>query len=611
MTRAGVRRARLLALAGLAMVLAVAFGGSARAQGFGERIRSYGVTMTVQSDGSLLVVERIDYDFDGTSHHGIFRDIPVRAPYDSKFDRVYPIKVLSVTATGGASAKVATKSMGDLLRIQIGDANREVTGEHVYTLTYRVTGSLNGFADHDELYWNAIGTYWEVPIDRATASVSVPGRVTAAACFTGPLHSGLPCFGTKVRGRTATFARSDLTAEEGMTVVVGFPPGLVPKLHPVLKERWAFQRAFSLTPVTGSIAGVLLLAVLFGLGRLLWTTGRDRRAAGSDIDAAFGSSAGGERTVPLFEKGTTPVEFAPPEDIRPGQIGTLLDETANPLDATATIIDLAVRGYLRIEEIPKHGLFGKPDWRLVLLKPSDGLLHYEELLLEGLFEDATEKDPQGQPAVLMSKLRTHFAARLSTVENALYDDATKRGWFAGRPDKVRATWHARGWAVLIVAVILMFVVAGRTHYGLITVPLVLAGLIIISTAHRMPRRTAKGTGMVRRVRGFRVYMDTAEKQEARFQERENIFSKYLPYAVVFGLTEKWAKAFAHLGDDVTQQLPWYVGMQAFSPIGFASSIDHFSTMAAGSIATSAASGGSGFSGGFSGGGGGGGGGGSW
>ncbi|HCO02477.1 MAG TPA: DUF2207 domain-containing protein, partial [Actinobacteria bacterium] len=83
------------------------------------------------------------------------------------------------------------------------------------------------------------------------------------------------------------------------------------------------------------------------------------------------------------------------------------------------------------------------------------------------------------------------------------------------------------------------------------------------------------------------------------------------YAVVFGLTEKWAKAFAHLGDDVTQQLPWYVGMQAFSPIGFASSIDHFSTMAAGSIATSAASGGSGFSGGFSGGGGGGGGGGSW
>jgi uncharacterized membrane protein YgcG len=606
------RTQRLLGVAALSVVLsALAFGGTAGAQSVGEHIRSYGVTLTVQPDGELLVVERIDYDFAGTSHHGIYRDIPVRAPYDTKFDRVYPIKVLSVTATGGASAKVATKSMNDLLRIQIGDANKTVTGEHVYTLTYRVTGSLNGFEDHDELYWNAIGQYWTVPIDRASVKVTVPGKVTRAACFTGPLHSGLPCYGTKVSGRTATFGSTGLLPYEGITVAVGFPTGLVPKPHPVLKERWAFQRAFSLTPVTGSVTGLLLLVILFGLGRLLWRTGRDRRAAGSEIDAAFGSSAGGEVTVPLFEKGTTPVEFAPPEDIRPGQVGTLLDETANPLDVTATIIDLAVRGYLRIEEIPKHGLFGKPDWRLVRLKPSDDLLEYEQLLLDGLFEDATEKDPQGNLSVLMSELRKHFAARLVKVENALYDDATKRKWFAGRPDKVRATWHARGWAVLIVAGIAMFVVAGRTHYGLITVPFVLAGLVIITTAHRMPRRSAKGTGMVRRVRGFRVYIDTAEKQEARFQERENIFSKYLPYAVVFGLTEKWAKAFAHLGDDMTQMVPWYVGTQAFSPVGFASSVDHFSTMAAGSIATSAASGHSGFSGGFSGGGGGGGGGGSW
>ena len=122
--------------------------------------------------------------------------------------------------------------------------------------------------------------------------------------------------------------------------------------------------------------------------------------------------------------------------------------------------------------------------------------------------------------------------------------------------------------------------------------------------------TASGTGLVRRVWGFRTYIDTAEAQEARFQERENIFSKYLPYAIVFGLTEKWAKAFAGLSEEMPQA-GWYVGSRPFAYNTFASSIDHFTVSSSGTIAsTPGGSGGSGF-GGSSGGGGGGGGGGSW
>ena len=406
----------------------------------------------------------------------------------------------------------------------------------------------------------------------------------------------------------AVFAQSSLGPHEGLTVVVAIPKGVVPRPRPILKERWAFRRAFAITPVTGGVTGALLLLLVALVGRLLWMKGRDRRAVGSPVDVAFGTSQNGEQAVPLFEHGTNPVEYAPPEGIRPGQVGTLIDERANPLDATATIVDLAVRGYLRIEEIPKHGLFGKPDWTLVKVKDADGdLLEYERRLLNGLFEDAGSDGK-----VKLSSLKRKFAPRLQRVQDALYDDMVKEGWFAGRPDKVRQRWRALGFVLLAVGVALTWVAAATSHLGLIPLPVALAGLALTWGAHAMPRRTPKGTGLVRRVFGFRTYIETAEKREARFQEKENLFSKYLPYAIVFGATEKWARAFAGL--DRAQPLPavgvWYVATQPFSLDGFTSSIEHFSEVTAGSIASSA-TGSSGFGGGGVGGGGGGGGGGSW
>jgi uncharacterized membrane protein YgcG len=620
---------------------AVLSGAPARAQSAGERIRAYDVDIRVEPNGQLLVVERIDYDFDGTEHHGIFRDIPVRFPFNDRFDRVYPIHLESVMATGGASAKTKTSTNGGTLEIKIGDANKTVTGRHVYTITYRVDGALNGFSDHDELYWNAIGDEWSVPVDRATVRVVSPAPIQRATCFAGPRGSTTPCAGAEVSGTTAAFSTDELAPYQALTVVVALPRGAVPAPKPILKERWAIQRAFSVTPVTGGVALLLLALLLWVVGRLVWHTGRDRRALGSPVDAAFATATTGrkgqdEQRVPLLEQGATPVEFAPPEGIRPGQVGTLIDESADALDVSATMVDLAVRGYLRIEEIAKHGWFGKPDWRLVRLKDSDGLLEYEQKLLDGLFEtpESDEDDPEwaehetparpDEPAdtavltevdhVRLSALRQHFARRLESVEAALYRDAVKRKWFAGRPDTVRATWHRRGFLLLIGGGALTFLLAWRTHLGLIGIPFVIAGLALTWAARWMPRRTPLGTGMVRRVLGFRTYIDTAEVEEAKFAERANLFSQYLPYAIVFGLTEKWARAFATLGEE--EQVPvgtWYVGAHPFSAVALASSIDGFSVTTAGTIAaTPASSGGSGFGGGgFSGGGGGGGGGGSW
>jgi len=472
-------------------------------------------------------------------------------------------------------------------------------------ITYRMGGALNGFPDHDELYWNAIGPDWSAPIQRAKVTVAAPGSIDRIACYAGPAGSSLACEKSAVKDGTASFAQASLDPYDGFTVVVGLPKGIVAEPAPILTERWTLRRSFTTTPFT--VGGSLLLAALVvgGFGGIVWKTGRDRRYRGSQVDVLMGGPETPEQIVPLFEGDASgPVEFAPPLGLRPGQIGTLVDEVANPLDVTASVIDLAVRKYLVIEEIPKRGWFGKPDWKLTKLRdPDRELLEYERELLEGLFEDGQE--------VNLSDLRTKFVSRLHRVQDALYRDAVGKRWFAGRPDRIRGRWVAVGIGVLVVGGVLEFAAVRWTRLALLPLAVILAGLLLIVGAKWMPRRTAAGTGLVRRVRGFRTVIATAETNLARFAEKENLFTRYLPYAIVFGLTEKWARAFEVLGEP-PPDTTWYVSSNAFAYGAFSDAMDGFTVTTAGTIAsTPSGSGGSGFGGGSAGGGGGGGGGGSW
>ncbi len=620
------RRRRLPA----AVVVALAFvatmagtSGPAAAQRSSERITGYDVELLVEDDGDLLVEETIVYDFGPFERHGIVRDIPVRGRYDDVrkgFDRIFPLEVLAVWTSPDTPGEYSVETVNDTLRIRIGDPDLTITGRHGYRIQYRVRGVLNGFEQHDELFWNVVGAGWDVSIEEATARVTTPGPVQRVACFAGPVRSTSSCAESSSEGNTATFSHSGLQRQEAFTVVVAFPGGIVPTPEPVLDERWSATRAFSITPATVAGAGALLAAVLGWFSRLVWRTGRDRRWVGSEVDIAFGvgGGAGGggnpdaeDQAVPLLERHRPPVEFVPPDGVRPGQMGTLIDEVAHPVDVTATIIDLAVRGYLRIEELPEEGVFvKKADWELVRLRDPEGLLRYETLLFDALFEDG--------PRVKVSELSGHFAPHLQQVQDALYVDVKRQGWFAARPDHVRSHWQGVGVAVLVAGVALVALTAWKTSLGLVPIPLVVAGVLLIVGARWMPRRTAKGTGTLRRVLGFRRFIDESEAERAQFAERQHLFSEYLPYAVVFGATEKWAKAFAGL-DGSLPEVGWYVSPNPFTFAYFAGSMNAFSVTTAGTLtsvpAGSGASGTSGFSGfgggGFSGGGMGGGGGGSW
>ena len=600
LARGGAAAAALLAL----LALLLGSGAAGAAQAGTERITAYDVDIRVEPTGSLLITEIIDYDFGLNERHGILRDVPVRLGYDDRYERIYPLDVLSVEGSPGTPDEYKAETAGNNKRLRIGDPDRTISGAHRYTITYRVDAALNGFPEHDEIYWNAVGVEWTVPIERATVRVTAPAAITDVACFGGGRGSRLPCSEASHEGSGARFSQAGLDAGEGVTVVVGFAKGAVPPPVPVLDERWSFSRAFSVTPATAGVSLALLAAAVLGVVRLAWRTGRDRRFVGSPVDAAYATAGQEEPVRPSlgsFGAEETPVEFVPPDGVRPGLMGTLVDEAANTLDVTATIVDLAVRGYLRIDEIPKKGWFGKPDWTLTKLKEGDDLRKYERSLLNGLFEDGAE--------VKLSSLRNTFVTRLKKVQDALYDDVVGQGWFTGRPDRIRLRWRVIGVVALVLSLAALVLLAAFTHAALIALPLVVGALLLLATAKRMPRRTAKGTAAVRRVQGFRRFIAESERERARFAERAHLFTEYLPYAVVFGCAERWARTFQGL--DTELQTSWYVGSRPFTVSGFSHSIDGFATTAVGTMSsTPGSAGGSGFGGG-SGGGGGGGGGGSW
>jgi uncharacterized membrane protein YgcG len=610
--------ALVCAIAAAVLVTILAAPGRASAQTNAERITSYDARITIQRNGSILVTEQITYDFGTDQRHGIFRVIPVRVRYNGRYDRIYPIDVRSVWSDT-PNPEYEVDSSGSSINIKIGNPDQTVSGVHWYQITYLVRSSLNAFAEHDELYWNVVGNQWNVPIDQARVRVSAPVALSRAACFTGPLGSTAACEHAAITNGVASFSQNGLGPREGLTVVVAIPKGVAASPGPILQERWSMQRAFALTPVSAGASGGLL-AVLAVLLALVLVKGRDRRYSRSAANIVDGTPVQADEAVPLSSDDEPAMESAPPAGVRPGQAGTLLDGVANPRDVTGTIVDLAVRGYLRIEDAPPGQTH--EDWRLVRLNKTGGLLDYEQILLDGLFRDASWDS--GAASTLLSELGPAFAGQLRQAQDALYTDVAKRGWFTGRPDRARRRWLIIGCVLFATGAVAIVVAAARSHLGLIPVPVALAGLVVICCARWMPVRTAKGTDLARRLLGFRRYLTTAVAGPTRPAGQVDLLDDYLPYAIIFGCTKEWAEVSAAVAG-ADRAPSWYRSSGSYWP-GNVSSLSRsahyfapmhqFATTTNNWIAThSASSGGSGSSGfsggGFSGGGGGGGGGGSW
>jgi uncharacterized membrane protein YgcG len=562
-------------------------------------INSFHSDIAIASSSALTITEDINVDFGAQQKHGIFRTIPLRYRYDDSHDRYYNLQVVSVT--DGARPLDYTDSIDNFNEvIKIGNPNLLVGGANRYVITYSVVGAMNAFSDHDELFWNVDGGLWPVPKQKVSATVHLPSAaLLAAKCYEGPAGSHELCSFEAGTGQTVAFnSTRQLGPGEQMSVVTAIRKGAVTVPPPMLESRLRLfpQDAFDINPLTLALAVLVLIAGLAFVIWNWWVHGRDR----AYLTQYYLTNDPRQGAEPLFRHDPVVVEFAPPQELRAAELGLILDEKADPKDVTATVVDLAVRGYLTIAEVP-----GKKDWVLTQMRNWDPaeLMPYENTILSGLFA--------GRQQVTLSDLKGTFMLELRTAESQMYQDAMFRKWFSSSPQQSRAAWGCLGVGVLLVGVAVAYVLGTAFGWGLIGGAVVLVGLALAISFPFMTQRTATGRELLQHTLGFRLYMTTAEKYRQQFAAKAEIFTQLLPYAIVFGCVTMWAKAFE--GIDTSTTNTWYVGIGPFQAALLSSNLQSMNANISSAIATSPSSGSSsGFGGGgFSGGGGGGGGGGAW
>lgn len=559
-----------------------------------EEIESYHTALEVHTDSSVRVTETIVYNFASNQKHGIYRDVPVRYTTKSGTIEELDLQDISVTDENGTPYHFTTSHEGDNERIKVGDSDVLISGVHTYVITYRVPGVVGFFDSYDEIYWNAIGTEWPVPINNASAEIILPFEVPSSgfgiACYTGYEGANTSCDSHSVPpGDTYShiqFAQASLAPGEGLTVAAGFPKGLV--TEPPRPWWWPLRPyipyAFFLLPI---------LAFIFQYRR--WQrVGRDPKGTGV--------------IVPQYEA---------PDGLSPMQIAFLLNETFDQ-SLSAEIIYLATKGYLKIDRIEKKVLFiTTHDYQLTKLKDEDaGLTAYQRELFTNLFSTNI---------VTLSSLENQFYTTAQEVEGHCEDSMVDQGYFPPRKrsvsiNGVRQSTYTTTESRLIATMVIGFGIfisiftgsfVGSSLAGFATFS---AFLIFGAFEIIMPHRTEKGVLTREKVQGFKLYLSVAEKDRINFhdapEKSPEVFQKFLPYAMALGVVDAWAKVF----EGITLPAPsWYndPSMTGFNSAVFASHMSSFAETSSSSLTSAPGSSSGSGGGGFSGGGGGGGGGGSW
>ena len=637
---------RVLAGFALALLVVVAAWWPSDAWAVDDSIDSWQVSYNVGTDGVLHVQETLVYRFGSYSgRHGIDRVLITREPWGSEDqDAVYTISNIQVSSPD-APANFTTTTQGSgrdqQLRIRIGSSNQIVVAATAsYTLRYDVGGAMRTSGDYDELYWDAIGD--NTPqVDNIAITVQVPGGVQDVACYAGPATTNQPCTSAEIDSAgVATYTEASKAAGDIVTIGAKIAPGLVadnaPHLVPRADQASVAGRRLGLA-ATGGTAAVTVL----GVSLLARRGRRDERFLG----VAPGTiETSGQRVGP-DDHPTIPVAFNPP-DIPVAAAGLIDDGAVDVRDTTATLLSLAVRGVIQLRQAetrPKSWVFGgagEPSIYARLVRRGAGLAPHEEKLLRDIFPGSA----LGQEEVLTGP-GTLYQAHQNMQRN-VRAEAKQAGWYVRMPDSGVTAAAAGGGAAtasllkLFAGVFFVMVFfGGSSLIGLIIgsfapnfrwliwggpLAVLLIGFLVYKGLTRRGQRSAVGRAYADQVTGFREYLTTAEADQIKFEEGEDIFSQYLPWAVIFGVTDRWTKVCAQLvaeGRLANIQPAWYYGdYRFFNVYLFTNSLGRLDQAAMPvAQASSWSSSGSGFGGGssfsfgggFSGGGGGGGGASSW
>jgi hypothetical protein len=479
-------------------------------------------------------------------------------------DRQYVQTLSEITATVKGAAIQPTITTDDRFTTVTVPTN----GATEIVMSYTVTGAVVTLDSGTALRWQMLQGL-SAQVGQFTAMVQIPTQFSYIKCTAGSPNSTVPCNfaaagteGTQI----PTFRDGPRGEGEVVAIDIGFPPGGI-ATNEVIEYRWTLRRAFSASPLPLALTlGLLALGgvALYGL----------HRRAGADRNPDGQISKAGE----FVPTGAGQSEFRVVGEVRPGHVGTVADERVDPIDVTATLVDLAIRGHLVIIELPRESEFARTDWKLTRVGGRDELRPFEQQLLDGIAAPGS--------SVRVSELASRVQESIGGVQNALYDEMVSNGWFERRPDDTRNRWTQLALAALIISVVVMAVLAAFTIFGLVGLALIAVSLGLVFVAQEMPARTAKGAALLGGLGALRSdLMSHPTNQMPPGSELREI-SEVLPYAIVLGGTDRWLDAMVATDVDEhpdSYDLSWYHGPEHWHLSDLPDSMRNFVTTVSGSL----------------------------
>lgn len=411
-------------------------------------------------------------------------------------------------------------------------------------IQYDVIGALRVYEGGDQLWWIAIPSeHYGFSIGSSTITVQMPSGFAPREGIDPVETYGAPA-DVQVNGtRIVATATQQISGNQSFEIRVQYPHdpnARVPGWQTSFDQRRAYEE--NVKPLVD--VGLIALSLLIAIGGTLFvylrwqTKGRDPKVG----------------PVPTFLS-------EPPSDLRPAVVGSLLDERVDLRDIMSTLIDLAHRGYIVIEEEQREGLFGIGSTSEFSFKrtdkPTTDLQPFETRLMNAVFRNSMERS--------LNSMRNTFYSSIPTLQSELYNTLVSEGVFARNPNTTRSMWSGLG-TVLLVGAFAVGCFAVSTveaiSPALTCLPLAvgLVGVAVLIAGQAMPAKTRKGAEEAAKWNAFREYLQNLEKY-AGVEEAARNFDAYLPYAVAFGLDRTWIRRFAKL-DTVpipTWYFPTYLG----------------------------------------------------
>lgn len=524
---------------------------------------SYATSAKVAADGSIAVTETVT--FEGTPPDELTQKLEVRENLLGDQQYVFGYSGVSVKAAGGAAVQATVDKSRDFVTITV--ATKSVTTPIV--IGYTVTGAAVKSGENTQIRLLMLQGL-SIPVRTFTGTVQVPGQFSQLSCVAGPPGTDQKCKTAQGGTETAnapTFTDGPRGTGEIVAARITMPAGSV-VVNEKIDRRWTLGGAFTpglaqlLTALAVLVIGAIVVFVL-------------HRRAGVDAQSTEIT-----RVAEFVPVGENTSEFKTIDEIHPGHIGTLADERVDPIDVTASLLDLAVRGQLLITEL-STGEFERTDWMLTRRDNVDATLRpFETELLDTIA-------PVGGEA-RVSELVGRVQENVHSIQSALYDEVVERGWFERRPDETRNGWGQVAIVVLIIAVALTGVLVAFTTFGLVGLAAVIVGLALMFVAQEMPARTTKGVSVLRGLEALRADLQTSPTDRMPAGRELQELSEVLPYAVVLGGSERWLDAIvaADTDDDPDPtDLDWYHGPENWHLKNLPDSLANFVSTVSGMLFT--------------------------